>query len=119
MVVEYNGNGCAGNNTMKEYTYMTTVAKGETVYKVGNTTYKTSGKVKDKSYTATIGGVKFKNLTKTTMEGDYGDSGGIVFTNFNSFDITAGIFTAKSTNSEYTLYVKATEIINYMNVYPY
>ncbi len=118
-VVEYNGSGCAGNNSMKEYTYMTTVAKGETVYKVGCQTYKTSGKVKDKKYTANVGGVKLKNLTKTTVKGAHGDSGGIVFMNYNSYDIPAGILIGTGANSSYSIYVKATEIINNMNVYPY
>lgn len=118
-VVEYNGSGCAGNNSMKEYTYMTTVAKGETVYKVGCQTYKTSGKVKDKKYTANVGGVKLRNLTKTTVKGDHGDSGGIVFMNYNSYDIPAGILIGAGANSTYSVYVKATEIIDNMNVYPY
>lgn len=64
---------------------MTYVAVGTVVIKNGFKTYRTTGKVLDNDYTTTItSGYKFTNMTKAETYVDDGDSGGIVYTYFDS-----------------------------------
>lgn len=116
--VQYNKNGGTTNtDEIATYYYMTYVAKGSTVYKVGATTYKTSAKVTSTNYTCTINGKKFTNLTQTGKFAASGDSGGIVYVYYDSKYVPAGIM--KACSSSYSYYVKATEILTYMNIYAY
>lgn len=116
--VQYNKNGGTSNtDSIATYEYMTSVANGSTVNKVGATTYKTSAKVISTNYTVTISGTKFTNTTKTESFVKSGDSGGIVYTYYNSKYVPAGI--VKADNGSYSVYIKASEILKYMNVYAY
>ena len=111
------GNDTSNGDTITSFTYMLSVAKGATVYKVGATSFKTSAKVLNTKYTYTINGVKFTNLTKTEEFCQKGDSGGLVYTYYDSQYQPCGI--VKGKGSEYTVYVKASEIGNAINAYPY
>lgn len=62
-------------------------------------------------------GVKFTNLTKTQDFCMAGDSGGIVYTYYDSQYQPCGI--VKGKGSGYAVYVKASEIGNAINAYPY
>ncbi|MBD5087281.1 MAG: hypothetical protein HDT30_00495 [Clostridiales bacterium] len=116
--VQYDSSGSTSDgDTIASFTYMLSVAKGATVYKVGATSYKTSAKVLNTKYTYTINGVKFTNLTKTEDFCSPGDSGGLVYTYYDSQYQPCGI--VKGKGSGYTVYVKASEIGNAINAYPY
>ena len=104
-------------DTIGSNTYMTSVAKGSTVYKVGSKTYKTSATVKNVNYTTTVNGVTFENMTKTTSFCDSGDSGGLVYMYYNGEYKPAGLI--KGYGSSYSIYTKASEVVNEMGVYPY
>ena len=116
--VQYDKNGGTSNtDSIATYEYMESVAKGSTVNKVGAATYKTSAKVISTNYTVTTSGTKFTNTTKTEKFGESGDSGGIVYRYYNSKYVPAGIM--KASNESYSFYVKASEILKYMDIYAY
>lgn len=58
-----------------------------------------------------------KNLTKTTAHVESGDSGGIVYTRFDAKNIPCGVISGHSGSS--SLYTKAVNAVNVMNIYPY
>lgn len=111
----------SGGDTIRTYFYMTSVPKNSTVYKVGSTTYKTSAKVTSTNYDFTVEGQTFTNLTKTESFTDSGDSGGLVYMYFEDSYVPAGL--VKGGGGvwifSYSVYVKATEVLEQMNVYPY
>ncbi len=117
-----NSSGSTSNGDLiATYTYMSSIAKGSTVYKVGSTTYKTSATVKNINYDFTVDGQKFTNLTKTGKLAESGDSGGLVYMYYDGKYIPAGIIKGGGGAwiFSYSVYVKASEVINQMNVYPY
>ena len=111
------GKDTSNGDTIASFTYMLSVAKGATVYKVGAASFKTSAKVLNTKYTYTVDGVKFTNLTKTEDFCSPGDSGGLVYTYYDSQYQPCGI--VKGKGSGYTVYVKASEIGSAINAYPY
>lgn len=117
--VRYSDSGGSTSNcdTIASNIYMTSVAKGTTVYKVGATTYKTSGKVVNTNYTVTVSGTVFKNLTSTTLSADAGDSGGLVYMYYDGKYVPVGLI--KSKNDSYTSYCKASVIADNTKIYPY
>lgn len=120
--VQYDANGgTSSTDSVATYSYMSGVAKGSRVYKVGATSYKTTALVKSTNYTVTIGSTTFENMTKTEKFSKSGDSGGIVYTYYNSKYIPAGIIQGSGPGlfTSYSFYVKASEIVKNMNVYPY
>lgn len=116
-----NDQGSTSNGDIISGSYMTTVPKGSTVYKVGSTTYKTSATVKSTNYSTTLDGVSFTNLTKTSAFVDAGDSGGLVYMYFNGKYNSAGIVTAMGGwwIFSFSLYTKAVEVADQMSIYPY
>lgn len=84
---------------------------------MGATSFKTSAKVLNTKYIYTVNGVKFTNLTKTEDFCQPGDSGGLVYTYYDSQYQPCGI--VKGKGSGYTVYVKASEIGSAINAYPY
>lgn len=111
----------SSGDSIATYYYMTNIPKGSTVYKVGSTTYRTSAEVTNTNYTFTVSGTTFTNLTKTDEFSDSGDSGGLVYMHFNDQYVPAGLI--KGSGGiwlwSYSVYVKATEVVNDMSVYPY
>lgn len=83
------------------------VAAGTDVSKFGRTTFETTGVVKSESTFYTVGGVEFTDVVRVeNMEANYGDSGGIVYDEFNK---TLGIVSAIEMNSG-----KPTGVVWYM-----
>jgi hypothetical protein len=111
----------SGGDNIATNTYMLSIGTGEVVYKVGSTTYKTSATVLDTDFSATVSGVCFTNLTKTTYFATQGDSGGLVYTYYNGAYRPAGIISAEQKTSlpYYNMYVKASAVVDHMLVYPY
>ena len=111
----------SGGDTLSSGVYMSSIAKGSTVYKVGSTTYKTSATVKNTNYDFTVNGVTFTNLTKTGSFCDSGDSGGLVYMYYEDQYIPAGL--VKGMGGwwifSYSVFVKAVEVADAMGVYPY
>ncbi len=113
----HNTNG----DMIKSRSLVTSIAEGNRVYKVGSTTYKNSGVIKSTNYTATFNGVTFTNLTKTSSMSESGDSGGLVYVMDGEYNIIVGIVkgTVWSGIFRNSVYVKASEIANQMEIYPY
>lgn len=122
MYSDEDGSTSGGDSIVPNY-YMTSVAKGSTVYKVGATTYRTSAEVTNTNYdfTPSDTGVTFTNLTKTKSFTDSGDSGGMVYMYYNGGYKPAGL--VKGSGGwwlwSYSVYVKASEVVSAMSIYPY
>ena len=99
--------------------YMKSVSKGSRVYKVGVTTYRTAATIKNTKWNDTIEGIRYKNLTLTSGFCDKGDSGGLVYTQYKGEYVPAGIIKGHDKKEKTSFYIKATEIISALNVYPY
>lgn len=114
------GTQTGGDSIVPNY-YMTSVAKGSTVYKVGATTFKTSAEVTNTNYDFTVDGTTFSNMTKTKDFCDKGDSGGLVYMYYNGGYKPAGL--VKGMGGwwlwSYSVYVKASEVVSAMSIYPY
>lgn len=114
------GTETGGDSIVPNY-YMTSVAKGSTVYKVGATTFKTSAEVTNTNYDFTVNGTTFSNMTKTKDFCDKGDSGGLVYMYYNGGYKPAGL--VKGMGGwwvfSYSVYTKAVEVVNEMSIYPY
>lgn len=110
-----------GGDEIEENWYMSRVVKGSTVNKVGATTYKTQAKVTAENYDTTIEGTAFTNMTKTEGFSDHGDSGGMVYMYNNGSYKPAGLIMGGGGTwiFSHSIYVKAQEVINEMNVWPY
>ena len=110
-----------GGDRIIEGKYMTVVPKNTTVYKVGSSTYRTSGKVTSTNADAKVGSDTFTNLTQTDLVAESGDSGGLVYVYFENEYNPAGIVACgvKGFFLYKTCYVKATEVASNMYVYPY
>lgn len=117
--VQYNANGGNTNtDTIAANNYLNNVAVGSTVCKCGITTFKTTATVKSNNYTWFCDGTQYSNVTKTTDFCDSGDSGGIVYMYYNSQNLPVGLVQGESPGY-YSYYIKTTEVINNLNVYPY
>lgn len=92
-------------------------AENSTVYKVGRTTYRTSGKITSNNVSTMYNGYPISNMTTATYSSSGGDSGGIVYGKNNSKNIPAGIHHGRY-NSD-GIYTKAINVVNTLNVYPY
>lgn len=111
-----------GGDTIATYVYMTSVAKGSTVYKVGATTFKTSAEVTNTNYDFVLeDGTTFPNMTKTDSFCDHGDSGGLVYMYYNEGYKPAGLVKGMGGwwITSYSVYTKASEVVNEMSIYPY
>lgn len=111
-----------GGDTIASHVYMTSVAKGSTVYKVGATTYKTSAEVTNTNYDFVLdNGTTFSNMTKTESFCDHGDSGGLVYMYYNEGYKPAGLVKGMGGwwLSAYSVYTKASEVVNGMSIIPY
>lgn len=97
--------------------YMTSVAKGARVYKVGATTYRTAATVKNTKWSGIVKDCILNNLTSTSKFTDGGDSGGLVYTLYKNKYLPAGIITGG--DKKMSAYTKASEIASALNVYPY
>lgn len=62
-----------------------------------------------------------KHLTKTELFSNPGDSGGIVYTYYDNKNIPCGIIHGHSAGAltDYSYYVKASEIVNALGAEPY
>lgn len=109
--------GTSNPDIIAEYIYMTNVAQGKTIFKVGSTTYKTVGEVLDTNYSHTVNGVTFNNLTTTTAYVRGGDSGGIVYTSYDSKHIPCGL--VKAYGTDYSVYTKADRALTTISIHPY
>jgi hypothetical protein len=118
-----NKDGSTANpDTIAKNIYLTSVAKNSTVYKVGSTTYRTSGKVTNTNYSVTNDDdVSFTNQTKTSALAKGGDSGGIFYSKYESKNVPAGI--AMGAGGfwifNYSVYSKASAIENRLGAVPY
>ena len=98
--------------------YMVSVSTGTTVYKVGSTTGKTGAMVTSTNHTVTYDGtVTLNNMTRTNARSESGDSGGIVYTMYNSRYLPAG--TVSGSDSMGMIYSKAVRAAETIHVYPY
>ena len=111
----------SGGDTITPALYVANVAQGTIVYKVGAKTYKTSGEVTSTNYNTTSNGVSFSNLTKTKAHCEEGDSGGLVYMYHNGSYKPVGIVKGYGSTlfSTFSVYVKASEVVSQMSVYPY
>lgn len=120
MYSDEDGSTSGGDTIVPNY-YMTSVAKGSTVYKVGATTFRTSAEVTNTNYDFTVNGTTFTNMTKTKSFCDKGDSGGLVYMYYNGGYKPAGL--VKGMGGwwvfSYSVYTKAVEVVNAMSIYPY
>ncbi len=113
-----NASGATTNcDVIKARSLISSLPTGYRVYKVGSTTYKTSGIIKSTNYTATVSGVSCTNMIRTTYMVEDGDSGGLLYYNDGEYNIIVGI--VRGGNSSSSLYTKAYAIANTMNIYPY
>lgn len=119
LVVNYSDSTGTETNgdAIKKGSLISSIASGNRVYKVGSTTYKTSGIILSTNYSETIDGLKCTNLIKTTNIAKKGDSGGLVYYNDGQYNVILGII--RGANSTYSYHVKAYEIANKMKIYPY
>ena len=96
---------------------------GQKVYKAGMTTGLTSGTVLNRSCTVIYAEHKgapektFTDYVEASYKSDNGDSGGLVYMDVNGAYRIAGIHVASNGTTAYC--VKADNIINKMNIYPY
>ncbi len=85
------------------------LVEGATVYKCGQMTYLTSGKIKSLSVSTkdTSDGTVFRNMITATYNATSGDSGGVVFTVHNSNTYTydvAGVHRGTMTDTGYAVF---------------
>lgn len=110
---------CGGSGTINNY-YVTPV-EGKTVYKTGNASNTTYGKVITTSmdYSAFFDGntVNLKDLLMFQAYATNGDSGGIVYFKYNGTNTPVGITAAGYMGSSGTLVMKAENMVKY-GVYP-
>ena len=105
------------------YVRSSDICVGQKVYKVGMTTELTSGNVINPSCTVIYpeekGGPKttFTDYVETSCKTDDGDSGGLLYMDFGGAYRIVGI--TASSNEITSKFVKADNIINKMNIYPY
>lgn len=104
-------------DTMESNIYALEVPEGQTVYKVGSTTYRTTGVVLDTNISVISGGVPLSNVTQTTLHVDEGDSGGIVYTYKNFGYMPCGL--VQSFGEGFSVYTKATRVAKTISVHPY
>lgn len=109
--------GTVNPDTIASNIYMTSVQEGSLVYRIGATTFKTVGVITDTDYKATINGTTFINMAKTTNPIKHGDSGGLVYTYYDSKYVPCGII--KGYGTDFTFYIKASRIADTIHVYPY
>lgn len=105
------------------YVRSSDICVGQKVYKVGMTTHLTSGTILNPSCTVIAaeyeGGPKttFTDYVQTSCKAAEGDSGGLLYMDFGGAYRIVGI--AATTNGITSEFVKADNIINKMNIYPY
>lgn len=104
-------------DVIKKSSLVKSLPAGYRVYKVGATTYRTTGTVQSTNYSATVSGIKCTNMIKTTYMTKNGDSGGLMYYYDGQYNIIVGI--VKGGNSSYSLFTKASVIVNNMKYYPY
>lgn len=109
--------GTVNPDTIASNIYMTSVREGSLVYRIGSTTFKTVGVITDTDYKTTINGTTFINMTKTTNPIKQGDSGGIVYTYYDSKYVPCGII--KGFGTDFSFYIKASRVAETIHVYPY
>lgn len=90
---------------------------GFTVYKAGEKTYLTSGKLTSYNYSTTIDDVEFKDLYRAKIKMRKGDSGGIFYTKDDGNYYALGI--AKCFNNSYAAFVKWNNIDDAFGIYFY
>ena len=73
--------------------------------------------VSSSEHTVTYGTVTLKNMTRTTVQSADGDSGGIVYTPYESKYLPAG--TLSGSDSVGMIYSKAIRAAETIHVYPY
>lgn len=111
----------SGGDAIKPNSIIKSLTKGAKVYKVGATTKKTSATVTNINYDFTVNGVTFTNLTKTGEFCSGGDSGGLVYHYANGAYWPAGLIKGGGGIGifAYSVFTKAYEVLNEMDVYPY
>ena len=110
-----------GSDVLEDRYYMTSYTTGLEVFKAGQTTGLTDGKIKSTSASLTADGVTIDDLVKANYEADGGDSGGIVYIHMTDHYSVAGIHRGRSTVLwiEYSYFVKVTNIKNALGVILY
>ncbi len=91
--------------------------EGTDIRKYGATTGLTFGRVLSNSASLDTNGVVFYALTKTTMQGKPGDSGGPCVTTYQGKNMLVGIVKGRDINQN-TYYCKINYIMNELNVTP-
>ena len=105
------------------------ICVGQKVHKVGMTTGLTSGKILDRSYKVTYPeydgnpDTVFTDFVKTDFYGYAGDSGGLIYMDMNgAYRIVGNLASYRKSNKQgdsICTFVKADNIINQMEIYPY
>jgi len=119
----------SGSSLKAGYYINANLCPGQKVYKVGMTTGLTAGKIIDPSckvsYSEYDGGpaTAFTDYVNADYYSNRGDSGGLVYMDVNGAYVIAGISVCKGNNSTPTnpnsSFVKASNIVNQMEIYPY
>lgn len=110
-VIKYSG------NSLKDRSYIISIPEGYTVYKVGNTTGLTSGKVISNNCSMSVYGITISDFVKTDYTSEGGDSGGLVYTNVDGYYSILG--NHEGHDASYSYVVKASNIMNRLSVNPY
>lgn len=86
----------SGGATISASDYTTNAPAGTTLYKVGATSYLTSGEVETNGYTVTYSGVSISDTLRTKALNLSGDSGGCAYIVVNGTYVAAGTMSGSS-----------------------
>lgn len=106
-------------SSLKAGYYVSGSCTGCTVYKVGMTTGLTSGKVLSTSCSVTYDNKTFTDYVKASYRSDNGDSGGLVYMDINGSYCILGTHVACVKGEAISYLVKAQNIIEKVDIYPY
>ena len=118
--IKYSGSSLAGGY----YVRKSNLKVGQTVYKVGMTTHLTKGKILSLNATETTkDGNTFSDYVRADYHALGGDSGGLVYMDVNGQYRIAGNhvvgYDSNKPGNSTAWFVKADNIINKMEIYPY
>ena len=112
-----NSTGSTSNGKTISTGYFYAWYTGFTVYKAGEKTYLTSGKLTSYNYSTTIDDVEFKDLYYAKIKVGKGDSGGILYTKDDGDYCALGI--AKCSAGAYAGFIKWNNIDDAFGIYFY
>lgn len=106
-------------SSLKAGYYVDGTCVGAQVYKVGMTTGLTTGKIISTSCSVTYDGKTFTDYVNASYKSDRGDSGGLVYMDVKGAYCILGTHVASTVGEASAYLVKAKNVIEKVDIYPY